>query len=218
MSIEDQRDLAIEAIATLLHGALNAEDGLGEGSVIGIYDEPMSLDTIANAKLPALCVYRTSDTSESASAEIVETVTVQLDLILRQSSATTGAKRGMRWPALVAAWRCMRRALMVGHHPSVSDDARLLDDVDINIERASFDGRMYGFADSGPGVFPVFRGTFQYTQQIDHRVNKTLIDLERVRSIFEMGTEEDLPTEDERTAQVNVEFEGPWPSTDDLDL
>lgn len=209
MSIEDQRDLVIEALVNLLHGALNASDGLGASQVLGKYDEPMSLKTIGNAKLPALCVYRASDQGDHASNGMLEVVTVNVDLFLRPSSASTGT-RSARWPALVNGWTFMRKALMAGHHPEVEDDARVLDIADINVERDSFKAPMYGFADDGTQAFPILRATFQYTRHITGRVNTALVDLLRVRTVMDLN--EDLPTEAERQATVDVEFTGPWPA------
>lgn len=209
MSVDDQRDLEIEALALLLHGAVNSSTGLGASAVKGLYAEPMSLEMITRASLPALCIYRTSDDNERlGSTEILETVTVTVDLFLQPTNVQSG-QRSKRWPALTAAWKTIKLALLAGHHAEVEDDARILDIADITVDRESFKARTFGIAPGGAESYPWFRGTFTFDHVLTGAVNTSLVRLTGMTTIFDWFP--DLPAEGEGETENNVEFTGPWP-------
>ncbi len=154
MSIDDRTDPPLSAIAALVRGALLAD--FGEGIVVGVYEDPRALDTLAATKLPALCIYRAAERRRRRnSTDLVRDITVSFDYVL---PATPLENRNERWPALQTVWNAIADVVIAGKHDAVSAGSAVLDIAGVNVEQENSAQATYGFADGGGKSYPLFRG------------------------------------------------------------
>jgi hypothetical protein len=154
MSIEDQTDAPLAAVAALVRGAITAD--LSADMVLAIYDEPRPLQILASGKLPALCIYRKRERRRRRnSVALVSDVTIYFDYLL---PATSLEKRSARWPALSVVWNLIADVVIDGKHSAVSSGAAVLDAAGLNVEQENSAQVENDTADGGAQAYPFFRG------------------------------------------------------------
>jgi hypothetical protein len=174
-TIDDSDDLEIVILSELCSAAIRASTVLGPDGVTELHACPMEMVSLANP--PALCVYRLREEAERISGtETLWDVVVQVDYVLPASSIQDG-QRDARWKALKNAWHAIVDTLSAGHHADVRDDARVLDDMGIGIERDAYDLKMYTVQpESDAASFPFFRATFGFNYVETRARNTELVD------------------------------------------
>jgi hypothetical protein len=122
MSIDSLTDAPVAAIAALARGAIQAD--LGADVLVAVYEDPRNLFTIPDAKLPALCVHRSSErTRRQSSTRLVDDIVIGFEYALPSTSVDG---RAGRWPTLAAVWQSLSRAVLAGKHSAVSSGADVL--------------------------------------------------------------------------------------------
>lgn len=152
--LDAQTDAPLEAIAALVHGAIQAD--LGNGVLKGIFRDPRDLLTLQASQLPALAIYRTRERRvRHTEDQLAHVITVTFEYLL---PATALQAREGRWPALQAVWGTLSDAVLAGSHEAVSDGASVLELAECYAEEDSADV-LYGLAEDSAANYPRFIGT-----------------------------------------------------------
>jgi hypothetical protein len=162
MSIDTQKDVPLSAIAALVRAAITAE--LGPGMVVKCYEDPRTLQVMAAADLPALCIYRKRRKSRrESSTNRVQDITVFFQYVL---PATTLDKRKNRWPALDAVWDVIETVVLDGGHESVSGGADVLAAAGVQGQEDTAQCEN-AFSEGGSETVPIFVGSIVVTYTPD---------------------------------------------------
>lgn len=198
MALETARDEAIEALAALCKGAVNAalQPTLGTLAIKYVFPAPLPLDLIAQNSLPALCVYRSIERDRDAGDWIFEDVTTyRFDYY---APATPLVRIQDRWPLLHQVWTVMLAAIREGRDPNVSDNAYILRAGGIARYVLGTGQAEYTFVPGANNTYPYFRAQLQLegcydkpAAHIDAANRSTLDDFETLH------TEWNLPPVDE---------------------
>jgi hypothetical protein len=153
VSIDNQVDAPLSAVAALVRGAIQAD--LGADVLVKVFEDPRNLFTIAALDLPALCVHRAAERSyQRNSTQLVDQITVAFEYAL---PSTSRDEQGGRWPTLQAVWRSLRRALLAGKHPAVSSGVDVLAAAGSQTLRDSARVVQYTLAEGGRDTEPALR-------------------------------------------------------------
>lgn len=159
MSLDDLKDVHVEALLELAVGAVNAElqADLAEDAILGAYSHPRPLKLIPQTHLPALAVYRASEVRRRRTfGSIEDRGTFVFEFMSR---AVGRDELALRWPLLRHVWKHLLAAIDAATHPAVAGGAAILElagFTEILGEEASV---QYGYVDGDSLAYPFFRGT-----------------------------------------------------------
>jgi len=205
MSIDDQSDAPIAAIAALARGAIQAD--LGADVLVAVYSDPRNLFTIPASQLPALCVHRVNErTRRQSSTQLVDDITVGFEYALPSTSVDG---RAARWPTLSAVWRSLSRAVLAGSHPAVSGGADVLSPAGIWADGEEARVLQYTLVEGGrddvPDMrarHPIFFAQIAVTHTPDEGDASALNDFLRFHMSFDKPPE--CPDDGEPLIEMNV--------------
>jgi hypothetical protein len=129
--LDDARDLQIEALLELCHGAANyalATRLKGAKAIDGVFGipvvSPTVLEKMPGLQPPFLCVYRSSEHVLQATMNRVETeATFYLDYV---PPVADREEAESRWPLMRLVWRACSDAILLGRSPVVAGDQKIL--------------------------------------------------------------------------------------------
>lgn len=134
MGLEDEIDVPIKTIAALVGAAIRSE--VGHDVLTRVVSDERTLLDLAADDLPALCVYRASETLRlQDSATFVHDVLVVFEYALPSSSHK---EREKRRPLLARVWRAVREAIVSGKHDAVSGGADVFASAALQIQADNF--------------------------------------------------------------------------------
>jgi hypothetical protein len=196
MSLDDQLDPPIAAVAALVRAAIVAD--LGPEMAVAIYDDPRVLQTLTAGKLPALCLYRESERRRRRNSTMwVDDITVQFDYVL---PSTALEKRAVRWPALQVVWHKIANVVIAGKHVSVSAGADVLAAAGLTVEQENSAQVAYRVAEGGGQNYPYFRGQLVAALTSEPADAATLNDFLR----FYMSFDEPGGDHNDPTIELNI--------------
>jgi len=152
MPIDGNEDVVIATLAKLSRAAIESE--IGSDAVRVVFEDPRDLQNAGSAALPALCVYRHSETRKRiSSASVARNIVVAFEYTMPAASME---RRVGRWPTLPLVWGAVSDVCCAGHHPNVNDDADVfaLASIDVYEDTARVE---YGLAPSGGDSYGMFR-------------------------------------------------------------
>jgi hypothetical protein len=191
VSIDDQDDIPLQAVAALVRGALNADI---PGSLVAIYEDPRTLQNLTGGKLPALAIYRKSRRSrrESSTAR-VQDIVIEFQYVLPDTKLD---KRANRWPALSAVWDVIETAVLDGKHDAVSDGDEVLVAAATQAQENTATCSN-GFAEGGAESYPIFIGQITVTYSPAEVVASDLDDFLEFYAAFDDYPNPDPDTDDD---------------------
>lgn len=162
MSLDVVRDYAIEAIAALCKGTVNAklEPVLGENAINKTFGAPLPLPLLPAPVFPALCIYRLNDRDKDRGDWIFEDVsTFRFDYYV---GPTPIDRIDQRWPLLREVWEIMLAVLRVGRDPSVAEEAEILKTGGVTRYVLGSARNEYLFAPANSQAYPMLRGNISF--------------------------------------------------------
>lgn len=196
MALDAQADIPISVIAALVRSAVRY--AFGDDCLLGIYEDPRDLRTLAAGKLPAMSIYRKKEKRFFRnSVAYNQIITVALDYVLPSTSLE---RRSGRWPALQAVWNLAADVIAEGRHVSINGGADVFVRAGMWMNDNNSPDVEYSFADESSQAYPFFRGTMliEFTpSEVD--VN-SIDDFLLNHASFDIGGTNDVPEAEDETA------------------
>jgi hypothetical protein len=159
-------DVQTRALGVLAAAAVNSEleDILTTKAVERVFGAPMPLEMLAQAQLPALCVYRLSDRDEDKGDFVYQHLsTWRLDYHL---PATPLDRIDTRWAILRRAWVVASTTLRVGRSPLVNEEVPLPEVQNVLRYVLGSAQVSYGSATPNGVLYPMFRGQMTFQEDV----------------------------------------------------
>lgn len=174
--LDSFKDYAVEALAALCKGAVNAElqDAVGGDAIETIFGVPYPPAALPASAFPALCVYRWRDQDKNLGDLVQNDLTIfRFDYYV---GATPRDKIDTRWPMLRPVWEVMKGLFHTGRHPTVANERPILDDAGVYRYNLGSAQAQYAFAPvpNSTLLYPMFTG--QAAFDCDHASSASLYD------------------------------------------
>lgn len=127
MALDDTTDAQLTALAALVATGVNADLAAitTEPAIVRCYPWPITIARAPALQLPALAVYRLSETTVRRTMGRRETeTTFRFDY---WAAVTPLDRIELRWPLLRAVWRSLEAIVQAGEHAAVDASASVLD-------------------------------------------------------------------------------------------
>lgn len=161
-NLDISQDTAIDALALLIRGAVNARllPELGGKAIERIYGAPMPLSLIGQGNVPVLLIYRVQDRDRDKGDWIFEDLsTFRFDYML---PATPKERIPLRWPVLRRVWAAVLAVCREGKDPLVQDNAEVLEAGGLARYVLGTGKADYSFVAGANNTYPMFRGEMQF--------------------------------------------------------
>lgn len=162
-SLDTCTDPQLAALATLIRGAVNYDMRndprfqVEDDAIAEVYGHPRPVGLLSALKLPALCIFRASESYEEFTfSKDYFVADFQFDYI---ADSTKHENIGTRWTSLRPIWRRLFEAVREGQHPQVYDNRELLAVAGIEMIDVKATKVRYSFAPDAKGyTYPYFSG------------------------------------------------------------
>ena len=162
-SLDTCIDPQLAALATLIKGAVNYDMRsdprfqVTDDAIAEVYGHPRPVGLLSALKLPALCIYRATESyGEWTFGKSYYVVDFHFDYI---ADTTKHENIGSRWTSLRPIWRRLFAAVCAGQHPQVHDNREILDAAGIQELDTKATKVRYNYAPDAKGyAYPYFTG------------------------------------------------------------
>jgi hypothetical protein len=162
-TLDDTRDIGIEALASLARTGVNKalQPVLGRTAIDYIYGSPLPLSLLRQTGLPAMTIYRLEDRDRNKGDWVFEDVTTyRFDYM---APATPLVRLDKRWPLLRLVWTTLLATLRQGSHPDVNSGAPMIPQHPVGLCRYVLgSARARYSALPGAEPYPYFQGQMDF--------------------------------------------------------